>query len=338
MTTAPNRSILAGLMMVALSTSAALAQSTTRVSVDSAGVQGNQGSGNPVCSSDGRYLAFHSNATNFAPADTNGEEDIFLHDRQTGRTNRISMSSAGAQGNDYSSDPQISADGNYVVFESRATNLVPGDTNHSPDIFLHDPQRGLTIRINLNSAGVQANRGGSEPSISPDCRFVAFESASTNLVPGGSNGEHIFVRDLQSGQTSQVSLNSAGVPASRSCYHPTISADGRYVAFTSAAGNLVPGGTNHQYHVYVHDRLLGLTSRASVSSAGAEADGGSGDLSISADGRYVVFTSWATNLVPGDTNGVQDVFVHDRQTGLTSRISVDSAGVQGDNLSWLPSI
>jgi Tol biopolymer transport system component len=312
---------------------------TSRVSVASNGTQGNHDSGYPSISADGRYVAFHSEASNLVASDTNGAADIFVHDRQTGQTSRVSVASNGTQGNDSSWTPSISADGRYVALASYASNLVPGDTNGAADVFVHDRHMGQTSRISAAADGTQGNHGSGSPSISADGRYMAFASEASNLVAGDTNGAaDIFVHDWQTGQTSRVSVASDGAQGNGASYWPSISADGRYAAFASTASNLVAGDTNSMWDIFVHDRQTGQTSRVSVASNGTQGNWHSMRQSISADGRYVAFDSLANNLVPGDTNGAWDVFVHDRQTGQTSRISVASNGTQGNHDSGYPSI
>ncbi|ANK91567.1 MULTISPECIES: TolB family protein [Rhizobium] len=287
---------------------------TTRVSVDSGGVQGNGHSTEPSISNDGRYIAFQSAASNLVAGDTNFRSDIFVRDLQLGTTTRVSVDSAGVQGDGHSNHASISNDGRYVAFDSTADNLVAGDTNGFQDVFVRDLQLGMTTRVSVGSEGGQANFGGVEPSISGDGRYVAFRSDSSNLVAGDTNGtSDIFVRDLQLGTTTRVSVYSAGGEANGFCFEPSISADGRYVAFTSEATNLVAGDTNGTPDVFVRDLQLNTTTRVSVDSAGGEANYSSYEPSISADGRYVTFASDATNLFAGDTNGATDTFVADGQ-------------------------
>ena len=319
-----------------------LTDQTTRVSVDSAGNQGNGGSYSPSISGDGRYVAFHSCASNLVSGDTNLWDDIFVHDRQTGVTTRVSVDSAGNQGNRYSNNPCISADGRYVAFYSKATNLVSEDTNGWEDIFVHDRQTGDTTRVSVDSAGNQANERSYVPWISADGRYVTFQSLATNLVSGDTNGAwDLFVHDRQTGQTTRVSVDSAGNEGNGKSTYSTISADGRYVAFASEASNLVPSDTNGYRDLFVRDRQTGQTSRVSLDSAGNQANGDSNFFSppaISADGRYVAFMSEASNLVTGDTNGKRDIFVHDRETHQTIRVSVDSAENEGNGSSYCPAI
>jgi Tol biopolymer transport system component len=254
-------------------------------------------------------------------------------------TERASVSSSGVEGNDWSDTACISADGRFVAFESNANNLVAGDTTPRTDIFVRDLVTGATERVSVSSAGVGGNRDSVRPSISADGRFVAFESPSDNLVPGDTNQlQDVFVHDRLTGLTEHASVNSSGVGGNLEGCNASISADGRYVAFHGHSDNLVPGDTNGQRDAFVHDRLTGLTERVSVSSLGVEGNHSSGDASISADGRYVAFQSTANNLVPGDTNLQRDIFVHDRQTGVTERVSVSSLGGEGNDWSYEPSI
>ncbi len=269
-------------------------QSTTRVSVDSGGTQGNSDSGFfSSVSADGRFVAFYSDASNLAAGDTNGYRDVFVRDCQSGTTERISIDSGGSQGNNGSQTSSISADGTFVAFWSLSSNLVAGDTNGYPDVFVRDRQSGTTERVSVDSAGAQGNNGSQYSSISADGRFVAFWSLSSNLVAGDTNGSaDIFVRDRQSGTTDRVSVDSGGAQGNGSCgFALSISADGRFVAFWSYATNLVAGDTNGYPDVFVHDRQSGTSERVSVDSGGAQGNSSSGNnaISISADGRFVAF-------------------------------------------------
>jgi Tol biopolymer transport system component len=198
---------------------------------------------------------------------------------------------------------------------------------------------GTTERVSVSTTGVEGNRASAGPSISADGRVVAFDSLATNLAAGDTNGKRdVFVHDRVTGETTLVSLGQGGTAANNESQSPSVSADGRYVAFESLASNLVPGDTNLAWDVFVHDRVTGETTRASVSSAAAEALGTSTSPSISGDGRFVAFYSSAADLVPGDVNGVGDVFVRDRLTGTTSLVSVAFDGTSADDASTMPSI
>ncbi len=306
------------------------------VSVDPTGVAGDGTSSGPALSADGRFVAFASQASNLIPDDTNGTSDVFVRDRETGTTERVSVDVEGVEGNGNSGGPAISADGRFVAFESRATNLIPGGTSGWNHIFIRDRENGTTEQISVSSSGVEGNGNSGGLAISADGRFVAFESQATNLIPGGTNGwNHIFIHDRENGTTEQISVSSSGAEANGSCMDPAISADGRFVAFTTIwrTDNLVSGDTNGSPDIFVRDREAGTTERVSVDSSGTEANDdfyGSYEPAISADGRFVTFVSGADNLVPADTNGAHDVFVHDRTTGETERVSVDSSGRETD--------
>ena len=330
---------IAVVAVAAICASPAGAQTTTRISVSSAGVQGDKYSVAPSISGDGRFVAFYGDATNLVSGDTNGWTDVFVRDSQTGQTTRVSVSSAGIQGNHSSYAASISGDGRFVAFYSDATNLVTGDTNGWTDVFVRDTQTSQTIRASVDSAGTEVAGYSDSPAISGDGRFVAFRSSADGLVPGDTNGcSDIFVRDTQTGQTARVSVDSAGNESNAASYAVSISADGQVVAFFSGASNLVHGDSNGCFDVFVHDMQTGQTRRASVNSAGAQGNDYSYRASISGDGRFVAFYSFAGNLVSGDTNGCNDVFVHDMQSGSTTRVSVDSAGGQSDDSSDSPSI
>ncbi|CAA0111745.1 Uncharacterised protein [Halioglobus japonicus] len=294
---------------------------TTRVSLTSAGGQANSHSSNPAISADGRFVAFQSKATNLVANITNNDTDIFVHDRITGTTTRVSVDSAGNEGNSYSFLPSISTNGRYVAFESEASNLVAGDTNNRRDVFVHDRSTGITTRVSVGIPNIYSVSGGNNSQISANGRYVVF----------GQSGTGVFVHDRNSGTTTRASVDSAGNPSGG--WRPSISADGRYVAFQSSAGDLVPGDTNSYTDVFLHDRSTGKTTRASVSSTGAQSNENSEWSAISGDGRYVVFGSWASNLVANDTNGDFDIFVHDRTTATTLRSSLGAYGAQADRSS-----
>jgi Ca2+-binding RTX toxin-like protein len=275
-------------------------------------------------------VAFTSGASNIVPGDTNSNPDIFVRDTLTNTTTRVSVDSAGNQANSNSDAASISADGRFVAFFSAATNLVPGDTNNTVDIFVRDTLTNTTTNVSFDSAGNQANMDSDRASISADGRFVAFLSNASNLVPGDTNNRNdIFVRDRLTNTTTRVSVNSAGNQQNGSRLFniaPSISADGRFVAFESTASNIVPGDTNNRNDIFVRDRLTNTTTRVSVDSAGNQQNSDSYSPSISADGRFVAFTYGASIPVPGDTNNRNDIFVRDRLTNTTTRVSVDSAG------------
>src|SRR5947207_2433895 len=335
--------LLVGVLALLATPAVVSAQTTERVSVSSAGNEqiGLPPDGPtppPSISANGRFVAFDSPATNLVAGDTNGRSAVFVHDRRSGTTERVSVDSAGDQGNSYSGTiirdygVTMSADGRFVAFVSAATNLVAGDTNGVADVFVHDRQTRTTERVSVDSAGTEGNGASIFSEISADGRFVAFWSSATNLVPGDTNGvADVFVHDRQTRTTERVSIDSAGYQANSASTYSAISADGRFVAFVSTATNLVPGDTNGGQDVFVHDRRTGTTERVSVDSAGTESNGSSERPAISADGRFVAFWSSATNLAPGDTNSLIDVFVHDRRAPAptTTTVSFDSPAPPG---------
>jgi Tol biopolymer transport system component len=302
---------------------------TERVSVASNGTQSNGLSWYPSISADGRYVAFTSSATNLVPGDGNGVFDAFVRDRISGTTERVSVSSAGVEGDNDSYAPSISADGRYVSFSSLAGNLAPGDTNACWDVFVRDRLSGTTERVSVSSMGAQGNGNSYEQTISSDCRYVSFTSNASDLVPGDTNAaDDAFVHDRTTGMTERVGLDSGGIQGDRGSGGTTISDDGRYVAFSSDSTNLVAGDTNQLGDVFVRDRLSNTTERASLSTAGVQGNGVSFPASISGNGRFVVFGSEANNLVPADTNGYGDIFVHDRAaSGFTSLCDPGFGGV-----------
>jgi len=323
-------------LLVLLLCAAAQGATTERVSVASDATQANSESLDPSISADGRYVAFSSSATNLVPGDNNGYADVFVHDRQTGLTERVSISNSGAQGDWDSTRPCLSPDGRYVAFHSSARNLVADDTNGSADVFVRDRETGQTERVSVAGDGTQGDGDSWSPAISSDGAYVVFCSSATNLVPDDTNDvEDVFVHDCQTGATERVSVASDGTQADdKVCGNSCVSADGRYVAFDSSAKNLVSDDTNWARDVFVHDRATGQTTRVSVSSTGAQTTWGtSGNPSITADGRFVAFSSTADNLVDEDTSIRGDVFVHDMETGQTERVSVASDGTEGDGPS-----
>jgi len=317
---------------------------TTLVSVSSSGDRGNSNSFFPSISGDGRFVVFYSDATNLVPGDTNNQRDIFVRDLSTNTTTLVSVSSNGDRGNgsssaNFFSGPSISANGRFVAFASEASNLVPGDTNNAPDIFVRDLSTNTTTSVSVSSSGDRGNRSSYSPSISAEGRFVTFSSAATNLVSGDTNADNdIFVRDLLTNTTTLVSVSSNGARANGFSSLPSISANGRFVLFESDASNLVPGDTSNSNDIFVRDLSTNTTTLVSVSSSGERGNFPSQFSSISADGRFVAFGSDARNLVPGDTNNTTDVFVRDLLTNTTSGVSASSSGAQANNVSSTPSI
>lgn len=368
------------------------AKGTTRVSVATDGSEANSDSFRNAISGDGNVVAFRSRASNLSPLDNTGISNIFLHNRSTGITSLVSVGmGTSADGNSF--DPVTDDKGRFVAFQSDATNLVAGDTNGFPDIFVRDMNSGSTILASTSVGGGPAESDSYFPSLSGDGRFlafvsfadnltipqrgsgawdifvrdltagttervsitwdntfsngvsgapeisrdgtvVAFESEGENLVPGDNNAfSDVFVRDLIAHVTERVSIAYDNTQGNNGSYRPSISSDGQFVAFRSDADNLVPSDNNAVADIFVRDRILGTTELISVSPGGDFGNGPSNHPAMSADGRYVVFQSEASNLVTGDTNGMPDIFLRDRTLGTTRRISVSSSGMEADGIS-----
>lgn len=303
------------------------------------------GSYETAISDDGRYTVFCSFASNLVNNDNNGVTDVFLYDRLQRQTRRVSVSSNGTEANGRSCADDgssgyglsVSADGRYVAFSSRATNLVPGDTTNGDDVFVHDTQTGQTSRVSIASSGVQANSSSWNPIISADGRYVAFTSWATNLTPNyPPHGANVFVHDRLTGQTEYI-------PGGGLISASAISANGKRVVVRSGPA-LVANDTNNLWDVYVFDRSTRLFTLVSVSLSGVAGNGDSGlhgggrGASISRDGMRVAFDSAASDLVINDTNGARDIFVYDLPTQTMTRASVSSNGNQANGLSTNPNL
>ncbi len=315
----------------------------SRVSVNSAGEEANSWSTSSSLSGDGRYVVFSSYANNLVSDDTNGELDVFRHDRETGETIRVSVAYDGSElqgGQGYAAFPTISADGNRVAFNSFAANLVENDTNDYIDQFLRDIEAGTTTRVNLHNDGTQSGTPASSlsftPHISGNGRYLVFASLWSGFGGATDNFSDIYRRDLQNDVTEYVSYTQAMLSNDGSASAPSISRDGRYVVFHSLSSTLVPGDENGVSDVFIRDLSTGVVERISVTDAGSEANEASFagfQRSVSSNGRFVVFMSSATNLVEGDTNQLTDVFVRDRVRKRTIRVSVGLHGEEADGHS-----
>jgi Tol biopolymer transport system component len=302
---------------------------TVRADVSTHGRQSDSETSGAVLSADGRYVAFSSRASQLVSDDTNGTRDVFVRDLDTATTVRASVATDGAQSNGASLLPSISADGQVVAFPSRSTNLVPGDDNGFPDIFVRNRTEGTTTLATVGYDG-PSNGKSLAPYITADGDALLYSSNASNLVPGDDNGVmDVFLTQLPSLHTSRISVGPFGESKGRS-EASAVSSSGRFVAFRSFSPDLVGRDANGRADVFVHDRRSGRTSIENVSSTGAQADNATFRGMLSGDGRYVGYRSRASNLVPGDTNDALDVFVHDRLTGKTTRISVASDGAQAD--------
>lgn len=316
-----------------------------RVSVSTTGLQSNGIDEDPCMTGNNNYVFFCSLTNNFFPNDTNKSWDVFRHNVATGATELVSVGAAGEIGNGHSQNifrPCTSADGNLIAFQSLASNFVPGggDTNGAFDIFVKNMTTGSLQRVSTTATGAQANGQSIEATMSQDGRYVAFESDATNLVAGDTNGTRdVFVKDLLTGKIVCASTTTSGVLGNGFSHYPVLSPNGRFVGFESDATNFATGDTNGLRDVFVKDLVTGEMTLLTKSYLGGPALGGvSLKFVCNEDGRIVAIHSRATNLVPGDTNGKQDLFVIDRLTGEVMLISRNAAGVQANGDNWRPTI
>lgn len=314
---------------------------TARASINSAGGEGDSGSTAAAISGDGRFVAFRSQATNLVAADTNNAGDVFVHDRQTQQTTRVSVSSSGAEAQGASEQPAISGDGRFVAFVSDAANLVAGDTGGHRDVFLHDRQTGQTTRLSAGVGGVSANGESNNPAISGDGSTIAFVSDASNLLTVGSdtnNVNDIFAYDRPTGQLSRVSITSAGTQAQGESTAPAISADGSAIVFASTAANLTTTNTDGFRNIYLRDRQSGQTMWVSQTINGGAPNDESDHPTISGDGNMIAFLSSATNLVGYDAKASPDIFLFDRLHAMISCLSVSASGGAADSSSTNPAL
>lgn len=327
-----------------------LTGTTERVSVSSNGREADGDSGflgnmgGPSISADGRYVAFASEATNLVSGDRNATVDVFVHDRQTGTTNRVSVASGGDETGGGQA-PDISADGRYISFVSFAEDLVPGDTNFAPDVFLHDIQAGTTERISQAPDGTDANGGSSFAAhISADGNFVYFSSAASNLVQGIETDDDIdaFLFNRASGEMTAVTADQ-GNPDSFVLVHGIadgMSSNGRYLSFTTKDDQFAGEGTDANGFVddaWLYDTITGDYTLVGVNDAGEQGDEFTFGGDVSDDGRYVSLVSRATNF-GGPANFRENVYQRDLTAGTTSLVSVASDGTFGDLASLAPSM
>jgi hypothetical protein len=315
---------------------------TVLVSTDSSGIAGNADSDAPVISDDGRYIAFTSLATNLtAIADANGGNDIFLHDCQANTTQLVSVKAAGtAAGNGASTLPVINSDGHFVAFASNASDLVAGDANASSDVFRRDMQtNGLSSTVivsGLTGSSTAGNGASSNPQINSTGQFVTFESASTNLIAGDVNGlRDIFRRDCSTNSTVCVSaINGSATPGAgfADSGPAPMSADGRYVVFTSSKTNLISNDTNNSNDVFRRDCntnttiiISALNNTGTVSQTGNSKNG-----QMSSDGRFVAFESSCNDLTAAAYLAGYQVYRRDTITNATLLLSTSLTGTTGN--------
>lgn len=305
---------------------------TVRVSIMPNGAQAAGDCFAPSTSDDGRFVAFVSRAVNVVWDDTNGLDDVFVKDLQTRMITRVSVGAGGVEANGPSSEPHISGNGMWVAYTSAASNLVASDTNAADDVFLSTRSASSTIRASVDTSGVQADAESFAPHIDRNGRFLVFASSATNLVIGDTNGvADIFLFDRMGG-TSRISRGPGGTQANQASSSPFIVGPAGYVTYRSLASNLVTGDTNGTEDLFRTNRAATVTVRLNVASDGSQANAASTVASADDSGRYVAFTSAATNLIAGDTNGVADCFLRDVTGGTTIRIDNGTApdGQSGD--------
>jgi hypothetical protein len=291
----------------------------TLVSTSSAGVQGNSHSSDPYISANGRYVAFTSGATNLVTGDTNGRNDVFVKDMQTGTTTRISLDSSGGQLIGHSLYPTISASGEHISFVTDANGVVAGDTNNSYDVYVRNTIFNTVTRASSDAVGVVGNGISDWGVVSESGLRVVFQSTSTDLTTDSNGGSRdIFVKDLVTGAVELVSKSTAGVQANSSSQFPVISSDESMIAFESYANNLVSDDTNGVRDVFVTNRLTGDLIRVSESNTGEAGNQDSTGASISSNGSFVAFVSTSTNLTSAGGNGQPKIFVKNVAQGTVA--------------------
>lgn len=347
MTSRTWRGALPLLVLATLAASGAGAQQAgvlSRMSVSSAGEEGNYGSGGATVSADGRFVAFDSAASNLVPGDTNGNTDVFVHDTQTGVVERVSMAWNGNEARDDSRCPSISADGRMVAFLSQAWNMFPGGANLGTprdEVFVRDRQTGVTTRLTAAFDGGMPNNHSYCPKISADGRRVVFASRAMNLVKyDGNYSFDVFLYDLQKGKLKLVSRTADGRPANSASYMPVISADGRSVAFVSYATDLdgvALGDLRYFPRAFVRDLEAGTTELVDVPRLQpGMPDGSAFEVALSGDGRVVAFGSYATNLVspPPAETAWGNLYVRNRDTGKTILATALDPLATGCTIGW----
>jgi subtilisin family serine protease/Tol biopolymer transport system component len=302
-----------------------------RVSQTQAGAGARGDSGAVAISGDGRFVAFVCSAGNLTSGDSNGQDDVFVWDRETRQVELASVrQGTRTSGNAGSDSPSISADGQLVAFASDASNLVTSDTNQARDVFVRDRARSTTERLSVTSTGSQARGSSEAPSISADGRFVAFHSGANNLVlPDGNQSWDVFVRDRTTGRTEGVSLSGDG-----DSVFPSISGDGRLVLFHSLGDNFDGQTSDEWLGVFLYDREAKRTVRVSRAPGAATSVGNSFADVISANGRFATITTEALDLAPGGAPGFYRAFVYDRLTDTLGPVAVSDAGRDADDSAF----
>jgi Tol biopolymer transport system component len=299
-----------------------VAGTITRVNLSTGGAQANGASDSPAVSDDGRFIAFQSFAGTLTAGVFNGSSNVFVHDRQTGVTSLVSVSHSGAVSHGPSTSPSISGDGTLIAFESLSSDLVDSDTNAAKDVFVRNLTTNTTVLVSRIPGGVLGNLASSAPALSGDGRFLAFESLATNLAPGATAAfSKILVRDLSAGGPSLVSVNKFGVAADGPSFRPSISSDGRRIAFVSTASNLATVSQTFN-NAFLRDRAAGTTRLINALPDGTPANGEAEGVRLADNGAFAALLSDSMNLTPGHTWFVRDAFLVDLTTGLSLRASV----------------
>ena len=320
----------------------AAAQDTTRLSVDSSGVEGDGSSFVAThCVGVGKstFVVFSSSATNLVKGDTNGKTDLFLRDVVAGTTTRIVLDAKGGEPDGDSRLASITPDGRFVLFKSDATDLVSGDKNGVTDVFVLDRKSGLVERVSVDSKGNEGDAISNFGAISDDGQLVVFSSRADNLVGSDSNStQDVFLRDLANQTTSCVSVTPSGGTGNGFSTGPVITADGSKIAFTSLADDLVSNDSNHVGDVFLFDVASGTTTLATLNEGGYQLNGISSAPALSADGALLAFRSAATNLDRAATSGLDEIYVRDLSSGkiwLASRANDGSAADANCSLPML---
>jgi Tol biopolymer transport system component len=310
------------------------------VSTSTKGGSGNGRSIQASIDNDGRRVAFASRASDLVRGDRRRGRDVFLYDHARGDTTVVSRTASGGFLNGRSSRPDLSGSGQWLTYVSQASNVVPGDDNGRADVFLVDLRAGTTTLVSkARKGGGSGKRASTQAVVDNHGHRVAFCSVAGDLARRDHNRtSDIFVFNRRSGRTTMVSRGLDGFSSNGRSGEPAISGNGRYVAYTSVATNLVEGATSRRGDVYVFDRRTGTNSLVSQASGGGPGNNTSRAPSISRNGRYVAFASFASDLVAGDGNGTWDVFLRDRVTGMTTLVSHSPGGSAGNSGSFYPSI
>lgn len=329
-----------GVLVVVLATSGCAW--VGRVAVSSSGAQpvGGPTVGSSL-SADGRFVVFTSVAANLVPNDTNNAADVFLRNNQTGVTERISVGANGVQGDIGGYQGIVSNDGRYVAFTSDSTNLVAADTNGATDVFLRDRQLATTTRVSIVDGGGESDGPSFLQDMTPDARSIVFSSDATNLIAALDQNAvtDVYVRDRATAKTQRISVATDGTEGDADSTVASISDNGRYVAFVSAASTLGPNDSGVFTDIYLRDRTLSTTKVLTVGADTSEADGDSLNVSISGDGTTVIFDSDATNLLADpDGNSATDVFSVVLATGVVERVSAAADGGDSNGVSQVAGV